>query len=314
MIIIIYVIIITMYKTSEIVRYYRKSFPEKGDIVIVRVSDKNEFGYNVDLLEYNNIKGFVTLSEISRKMVHRKKNIIDQEEIMPMSVLNTNKEKGTIDLSKKFLKESDVDPIMDEFKYKHSIHRIGIEIHKLFCNFMKDQRDIEEVFSNTIWDVYDRHSDLSHQDIFNNVIANPKSLFASDGCLEFFGESFIDGMSKNIVNRITKKDCALDLEVKVLILDERGIDSLKEIFDLTSEVGKNKLTVSFPSPPVYNLLLEGDDEDELRAILGNLKDVIKQRTVERGGLFSIHADIKIVKESKVDIKYISDFDLDRILV
>jgi translation initiation factor 2 subunit 1 len=303
-----------MYKTSEIVRYYRKPFPEKGDVVIVRVSDKNEYGYNVDLLEYKNMKGFVTLSELSRKMVHRKKNIIDQEEIMPMSVLNTNKEKGTIDLSKKFLKDTDVDPIMEEFRYKHSIHRIGIEIHKLFCNYTKDQWDIEDVFSNTIWEIYDKHSELSHQDIFNNVIANPRSLFASDGCNEFFGGTFIDGMSKNIVSRITKKDCALDMEVKVLILDERGIDSLKEIFDLNGEVGKNKLTISFPSPPVYNLLLEGDDEDELRATLSKLKDLIRQRTIERGGLFSIHADIKIVKESKVDIKYISDFDLDRISV
>lgn len=303
-----------MYKTSDILRYYRKEFPDKGDVVIVRISDKNEYGYHVDLLEYKNMKGFVTLSEISRKTVHRKKNIVDQDEIMPMSVLNIDKEKGMIDLSKKFLRESDINPIIEQFKYTYSLHRLGIEIHRLFCNYTKDQKDIEDVFNNTIWDVYDKHSALTHQNIFNNIISNPKSIFSSDECNELFGQLFMDGMTKNITNRIIRKDCALDMEVKVLILDERGIDSLKEIFDLDSLVGENKLTITFPSPPIYNLLLEGDNEDEMKNILNNLKDIIKERTMQRNGLFSVHQDTKIVKESKIDIKYISDYDLDKILV
>ena len=282
---------------------------------MVKIGKRNEYGYDVTLLDYNNASGFVTLSELSRRSRHRKKNIVDQGDIMPMTVLVSDQEKETIDLSKRYLRQDEVDEINDQFKYKHNIHRIGIEIYKLFCNYDKTKdKDIEQIFENTIWNLYDKNENVTPQVIFNNIIANPVDIFSGANCEELFGKYFIEEICKNITNRVTKKDSSLEMDLRVLILDEKGIDSLKEIFDLNNEIENNKLTIKFPSPPIYNLLLEGDDENELRQILEKIKLIVETKTKERGGLFSIQSDIKIVKESKLDLKFISDYDLDKIIV
>ena len=299
-----------MYNSCETNRFYRAKYPKKDDVVIVRILERSEHGYNVELLEYNK-KGFVTLRELSRRTRHRKKNIVSIGDEMPMSVVNVDPNKDIIDLSKRYINNSEVDGFMEKYRYDQMIYRIGIEISNLFNNYTDEKHDSEDVFESTIWSLYDETPDMTSQERFKYIVEDPKRCFSKDN-YELFGETFIDLMSNNLKSRITKKNCRLGMDVRVLILDERGIDSLKEIFDLKDQVGNFKLTVSLPAPPVYNLILKGKNEEELKPVMESLQKVIEERTKERGGLFNINDDIKVVKESEISLKFISNYDLERI--
>jgi hypothetical protein len=52
------------YKSSHLVkcRFYRNKVPQKDDIVAVVTKDIKDLGAYVELLEYDNIEGFIMLS------------------------------------------------------------------------------------------------------------------------------------------------------------------------------------------------------------------------------------------------------------
>jgi translation initiation factor 2 subunit 1 len=59
------------YKNSDLVkcRFYRRRVPEKDEIVSVVTTDIKELGAYVRLLEYDNIEGFIMLSQVTAKRV-----------------------------------------------------------------------------------------------------------------------------------------------------------------------------------------------------------------------------------------------------
>jgi translation initiation factor 2 subunit 1 len=59
------------YKNSDLVkcRFYRNRVPQKDEIVAVVTTDIKELGAYVRLLEYDNIEGFIMLSQVTAKRV-----------------------------------------------------------------------------------------------------------------------------------------------------------------------------------------------------------------------------------------------------
>jgi translation initiation factor 2 subunit 1 len=82
-------------------RFYEKEFPEKGDIVIVKVKRVAEMGAYVSLLEYSGLEGMILMSELSKRRIRSVKKIVRVGRHEVVLVLRVDKEKGYIDLSKK---------------------------------------------------------------------------------------------------------------------------------------------------------------------------------------------------------------------
>jgi len=59
-------------------------------------------GAYVQLLEYNNIEGMILLSELTRRRIRSVSKLIKVGRIEPVMVLRVDKEKGYIDLSKRY--------------------------------------------------------------------------------------------------------------------------------------------------------------------------------------------------------------------
>jgi len=59
------------YKNSDLVkcRFYREVVPAKDDLVAVVTVDIKDLGAYVRLLEYDNIEGFIMLSQVTAKRV-----------------------------------------------------------------------------------------------------------------------------------------------------------------------------------------------------------------------------------------------------
>ena len=120
-------------------RMYEQRFPEIDEVVMVQVRERSdlvtlkfdvyakvksiaEMGAYVELLEYDNVEGMILLSELTRRRIRSVSKLIkvNRSEVLwsskhsilfspqvgriePVMVLRVDKEKGYIDLSKRFV-------------------------------------------------------------------------------------------------------------------------------------------------------------------------------------------------------------------
>ena len=114
------------YNNSELVkcRYYRNELPAKDDVVAVVTSEIKDLGAYVRLIEYDDIEGFIMLSQVTTKRVktvHKFLKIGKQEF---MEVLRVDENQKYIDLSKKSLKSDAIQAASKRLKHAKQVHTI----------------------------------------------------------------------------------------------------------------------------------------------------------------------------------------------
>lgn len=80
-------------------RFYRNEWPEKGELVMVEISNVNEEGAYVQLLEYNNREGLIQAASVAKGRIKNVKKYLKtgSQEVMQVE----NVDQCFIDLSKK---------------------------------------------------------------------------------------------------------------------------------------------------------------------------------------------------------------------
>jgi translation initiation factor 2 subunit 1 len=76
-----------------------KELPEVNEIVVVKVLRVLSYGAFVELLEYNNEKGFVHISQVASGWVKNIRNFVKENQIRAAQVLSIDSTKNQIDLS-----------------------------------------------------------------------------------------------------------------------------------------------------------------------------------------------------------------------
>jgi len=294
-------------------RYYKSELPTNDDMVIVQVGAANEYGYHATLLEYNSIEGFVSLSELVRGRM-KKKKIVKEGDILPMIVVRVDKTKKYIDLSKKKVVANTSEAIMARYKYTTYLYKIGKEIYALYTDFCKEIQselihDLEFIMDSTIWRLYDAYSEEPHDKIYFDVLQNPKILFQSDKLVDIFSEKFIEKAVKNISERIIKNNMMQETAIHILVLSEAGVNQIKEILNHNIKHDDYKITILINAPPIYNLRIEGPDEAEGKKLLEEVVSVIRANAEKVKAEFKITNEVKTLKIGSFDIRFFNQQEL-----
>merc|ERR1712063_190696 len=134
-------------------RMYEQELPNQDELVVVRVNKVEEFGAYVTLLEYNNIEAMILSSEVSRKRIrsiHKHLRIGKQD---VMQVLRVDKEKGYIDLSKKYVTEEDVNVTTERYAKSKTVHSI-MKHTAVTCKM-----PVKDLLEKVAWVLYDEAFD-----------------------------------------------------------------------------------------------------------------------------------------------------------
>lgn len=107
-----------------ICRFYRKDFPDEGELVVTEVSHINESGGYVDLLEYNRLEGLILPTEVTTKRVKSVKKLLKIGKKEIMCIIRVDKEKKYIDLSKKKVKVEEAEEKEKFYKKSKLVHNI----------------------------------------------------------------------------------------------------------------------------------------------------------------------------------------------
>jgi translation initiation factor 2 subunit 1 len=74
-------------------------YPDKDELVVVKVTQILGYGVFAELLEYSKSKGFVHISNVSSSWVKNIRNLVKMNQVRVAKVLNVDREKRQIDLS-----------------------------------------------------------------------------------------------------------------------------------------------------------------------------------------------------------------------
>ena len=160
------------YQNNELVqcRFYRDELPRVNDLVYVVTTDIRELGAYVRLLEYDNIEGFIMMSQVTSKRVKSVARFLRINKLEFMEVMRVDAEKRCIDLSKKSLKEDQKEAAMQRYKKAKIVHAIMRQ------TAVKLKTPVLELYEKFGWDLYDQFEHA--YDAFRIALSDTKTAFA----------------------------------------------------------------------------------------------------------------------------------------
>ncbi|CBK25423.2 uncharacterized protein [Blastocystis hominis] len=135
---------------------------------MVKVTQITDIGIYVNLLEYNDIQGFIPASELSRRRIRSIPKLVQVGKVEPSMVTRVDKVKGYIDLSKRRVADDDMKEAEKRYKEAKKVHNIaGILSNR--CKI-----SIDTVYESIIWPLSAKYQ--SAYNAFLLSVSNPEIL------------------------------------------------------------------------------------------------------------------------------------------
>ena len=296
----------------NIKRFYRKDFPEADDIVIVRIVRQSDYGYNVALLEYEELEGFLSLSELVKGKYLKKNQMLKSDDILPLIVKEANIAKKIVELSKKNLREDEISTTMIRYKTCTCINRLMNECYTMYlkyCDLSSSDiiHGINNVMDTTVWRLYEETEDIDYNTIYMKILEHPDIILPP----ELFTQNFIDKALQNIHKRINKTNMILEMSLNLYLMEEDAVNKIKDILNVNLSEPELNIKVVIISPPLYKIRIESSDKKKCYDALENVKKTIQEKTNKYDNMLNF-TDACISCDSSYDIKFLADFDLKRL--
>ncbi len=277
---------------------YNKKFPVVDEVVIAKIDNIDELGINVSLTHYDNIKGYISYSEVSRKKKFNVNKILTVGKETHLIVINVDPDKGFVDLSKRTINDEEV-ALFDE-KYK-----VYIKLYNMFRNFFKkyydykgdyDDKLLEEFLKNTLW----KFQETLEDDEINETITN------SDNNTELINQSLNLDKSKlkDIIDDYIKTNIVVIKPSKEIIftlysVDEEGYFDLKYTLDFKNfyfyknVVDDYSISILYETNSEYKIIIKQNDyviknqDYDIEKVEVDILDEILKRSAEKNMIYTI---------------------------
>ncbi|MDE1829706.1 MAG: translation initiation factor IF-2 subunit alpha [Thaumarchaeota archaeon] len=243
-----------------------QEFPEVGEIVVATVSRIMDQGAYVTLDEYNNIQGFLHISEIATGWIRNVEKFLKPGEKKVLLVKRVDPRRSEIDLSLKQISSDQKKKKLLEIKRKEKESAL-IENFRAKASLSKAESEkIENILVDKFDSIYDAFSEVS-----------AKGIAVLDGL-------DIPQKAVSAIEELSSKMQIPSVEIRgVLELTSTkpdGIEIIKRA--LISAMDNKKVTVSitYMGAPRYRLSITAqnfkDAEKELKPILASVEHVIQK--------------------------------------
>lgn len=251
---------------------FKNKLPEVDEIVIGTVFEINNYGIMVKLPQYNNIVGYISYNEASRKKKFNVKRLFMINKDILLIVINVD-EKGYIDLSKRSINE-------DESTYFENKNKRYIILYNLFRsiymklnnldNINNIQDDLLEQFMNeTLWNIKNNDDKLMDSDeIYENIFNKNYDII-----LEHKNRDFIIDIIDKFVDSKNKQKPYNEKMFKLMSYNSTGLDDIKYILS-----GYN---VNYMTNSIYKLTAD------ISVNIDDIIDEIQKKSHEKNALFTL---------------------------
>ena len=280
------------------VYYYKKKFPSIDDVVIAKVMNISQYGIEVKLMEYNDIKGFINCSEVSRKKKINFNKLLTIGKDILVHVIQVDESKGMIDLSKRTISDDDI-------KQFTEIHKSHIQLYNLFKQlYMKinniieleklNQEDLYNFMCNTLFEIQNEFENdhliekITNKETNNEIIES----IDFDSIPNITNNSFKQILDEYIDKKINRTKQELTETIKLMTYNLTGLADIKYVldfksFDEFSELDKDfDIKINYISSSVYSIILDQKNFDLVRQTtieeaIVLIKKEIKKRSLQK---------------------------------
>jgi len=219
------------------------NFPELNEIVICKVTKITDFGVFASLLEYEDIEGFIHISQVSSTWIKNIHNHVKQNQMRAAKVLKVDVDKKHIDLS--FSRIND-----QEEKRKISEYRLFLRAQGLLAVIAKELNITTDVAWDEIAEPILQKEPTLYAGFINIVKYNDNKYEIPDK----YKKDVFEILSKNI----TIKDKVLSGIVKTYSTDPEGLNFTKNIF-IKLEKDNPHIRILYVGPGKYEIRVTGKD-------------------------------------------------------
>ncbi len=250
-------------------------YPKINELVICKVTKITNYGVFVELLEYNNIEGFIHISQVSSTWIKNIHNHVKLNQIRASKVLHVDVSKNQVDLS--FNRVAAVDE-----KRKISDYRLFKRAQGILVTIAKQlEIDSDELWEKIAEPLLEVENNL-YTGFVNLIKYGPEKYSDLD---EKLTPKVIDILSKNI----TIKEKIITGVLKVSCLKEDGAKIIRE--GCTASL-KNKKNVSmiYVGPGRFAIKISGIDykhvSKDFKQITEDLKKNLK------------HCEVSVIEDER----------------
>lgn len=272
--------------------YYNIKVPNINDIVFIKITNYSKIGTYCELLEYDNIEGFILNTEMDRRVLDPKKQF-KYGIIYPVLVLSIN-DKG-IDLSYKKVKKDTREMLLNQFNNLNKLYSILEEFNYL------TKLELEESQKLIIWPklMLESQSYLSDaKELYETYLKTPSDFLA--GVMEehpIKTTEFLNDMK----NRLTITKMVIFQNFDFWMFDTNSLDKLKQSLCYSDEV-----EIRYISSPKYQLIINCNNEQEYDDILKKFVNYMNTVTKEHKCKFLL-TDRQIVQNQEYILKPLNIF-------
>lgn len=245
-----------------------QEFPEVGEIVVATVTRIMDQGAYVTLDEYNNIQGFLHISEIATGWIRNVEKFLKPGEKKVLLVKRVDPRRSEIDLSLKQISSDQKKKKLLELKRKE---KEGALIENLKAKAGLSKADVDKI-ENILVEKFD-----SVYDAFSEVAAKGVQALEGLGIPEKAVPAIEELSSKMQIPHVEIRGV---LELTSIKPD--GIDVIKRSLMSAMENKKVSVAVTYMGAPKYRIAVTAqnfkDAEKELKPILASI-----EHGIEKGG-------------------------------
>jgi translation initiation factor 2 subunit 1 len=261
--------------------FYEHRVPEVDELVMARVNSIDEMGVLCSLLEYNNLEGFLPLSELSRKRMRSVLRHVRVGQKQVLQVIRVDTERGYTDLSKKYVEEPERQKGTEKYNIGKTVH--GIVKHLAETK----HKEVEEIYRMMIWPLYKKYT--HPYDAFKLLAANTETvpdIYEGLTLPEEIPAGYIDTLIKVVKHQLAVQPVKIGAEVDVTSF-VGGIVDIKNALKagLASASSDYDVKIQLVSSPTFLIFTTTTDEAGGTEAVENVTNVIKEEIAKVGGNF-----------------------------
>ena len=271
---------------------YNKKFPSVNDIVKARIEKISTLGIEVTLPEYDNLDGYITYSEVSRKRNFNINKIFTVGRDINLVVINVDHIKQYIDLSKKSISDNESNLFNEKHKKYMTLYNMWKFIYQKYYNINGNDintSDLELFFKKTLWKLSTLKKD-DNEYIYNTCI-NSES---NNDIIELLQIDVLDDnldynkikvlLDEYIRIKINVSKPSKEITIKLLSFAENGLDDIKQVLDYKNYYFYNdikddfSLEILYQVNSKYRIIIKQND-----FIITNVNyniDIIEEKVIE----------------------------------
>lgn len=247
--------------------------PERGEIVLCTVREITPHGIYVDLDEYNNMNGFLHISEISTGWVRNIERVAKPQQKLVLKVIRAEKSRREVDLSLRQVTNEEKRTKLIQWKQNEKAVTIMEMVKRKLS--MNDKQ-----FSETVTKLEGEYGSL-YDSLETASKKGEKALASLD---------LPPAVAKEIVDAASEKISAPKYEVGAIVeLTSRASNGVQQIKDALSEAvevsSAAEVSVTYVGAPRYRLRVVADDYKQADKAMNSALEKI-QDGIGKNGTFS----------------------------